>query len=85
MGKAGLYYYYHTFAKAMDALGEETFVTADGQKHAWRRELFEALKKRQQQNGSWQNAGDRTFGETTPELATAFAVLSLSYCKKNVR
>jgi len=85
MGKAGLYYYYHTFAKAMDALGEETFVTADGQKHPWRRELFEALKKRQQQDGSWQNAGDRTFGETTPELATAFAVLSLSYCKKNVR
>ena len=22
MGKAGLYYYYHTFAKAMDALGQ---------------------------------------------------------------
>ena len=23
MGTAGLYYYYHTFAKAMDALGED--------------------------------------------------------------
>src|SRR5439155_20529000 len=79
MGKAGLYYYYHTFAKAMDALGEETFVTADGNKHPWRRELFDALKKRQQPDGSWRNAGDKTFGESDPELATSFTVLSLSY------
>src|SRR5262249_6223729 len=63
MGKAGLYYYYHTFGKALDAWGEESFADADGKKHAWRRELFEALKSRQQANGSWQNAGDRTFGE----------------------
>jgi hypothetical protein len=82
MGKAGLYYYYHTFGKAMDALGEESFTTADGKKHAWRRELFDALKSRQQADGSWRNTGDKTFGESVPELATAFAVLSLSYCKK---
>jgi squalene-hopene/tetraprenyl-beta-curcumene cyclase len=81
MGKAGLYYYYHTFGKAMDALGEENFTTADGKKHPWRRELFDALRKRQQEDGSWRNTGDRTFGEETPELATSFAVLSLSYCK----
>jgi squalene-hopene/tetraprenyl-beta-curcumene cyclase len=82
MGKAGLYYYYHTFAKAMDALGEETFTTADGQKHSWRRELFDALKKRQQDDGGWRNAGDKTFSESNPELATSFALLSLSYCNK---
>src|SRR5205807_2044309 len=83
MGKAGLYYYYHTFGKAMDALGEENFTTADGKSHRWRRELFEALKKRQQADGSWRNTGDKTFGETNADLATSFAVLSLSYCKKN--
>jgi hypothetical protein len=33
---AGLYYYYHTFAKAMDALGEDPFVDARGVKHYWR-------------------------------------------------
>lgn len=81
MGQAGLYYYYHTFGKAMAALGEETFVDAAGKKHPWRRELFEALKKRQQANGSWSNAGDRTFQEANPDLATAFAVLALSYCQ----
>lgn len=87
MGKAGLYYYYHTFAKALDALGEENFASADkdgkldGTKHPWRKELFEALKKRQRDNGSWVNTGE-TFGENVPDLATSFAVLSLSYCKK---
>ena len=47
MGKAGLFYYYHTFAKAMTALGEDRFTDAKGVAHDWRRELFEALKKRQ--------------------------------------
>lgn len=81
MGNAGLYYYYHTFAKAMTALGEDEFVDVKDVKHDWRKELFEALKKRQDANGSWTNKGDRTFGEADPNLATAFALLSMSYCK----
>src|SRR5439155_15704891 len=80
LGQKGLYYYYHVFAKAMDALGENPFADAKGTKHAWKRELFNALAKRQQADGSWRNAGDQTFGEADPNLATAFAVLSLSYC-----
>jgi squalene-hopene/tetraprenyl-beta-curcumene cyclase len=79
MGQSGLYYYYHTFAKAMDAYGEDEFADASGKKHDWRSELFEALKKRQKANGSWVNetAG---FGENVPELSTAYAILALSYC-----
>ncbi|MBM4069359.1 MAG: hypothetical protein FJ271_10485 [Planctomycetes bacterium] len=80
MGKAGLYYYYHTFGKAMTALGEDRFADAKGIKHAWRRELFDALKSRQQADGSWRNQGDRTFGEGDANLATAFALLSLRFC-----
>jgi squalene-hopene/tetraprenyl-beta-curcumene cyclase len=79
MGQAGLYYYYHTFGKAMDALGEDQFADADGKKHDWRKELFEALKKRQRDDGSWINEKDKQFGEASPELATAFAMLALSY------
>lgn len=81
MGKAGLFYYYHTFAKAMDALGEEPFVDAKGNKHDWRMELFQTLQKQQQADGSWRNMGEKTFQEDNPDLATAFALLSLSYCK----
>lgn len=78
---AGLFYYYHTFAKAMDALGEDIFVDAKGAKHDWRQELFDQLKKTQKENGSWANSNG-AFLESLPELATAFAVLALSYTKK---
>jgi squalene-hopene/tetraprenyl-beta-curcumene cyclase len=76
---AGLFYYYHTFAKAMDALGEDPFVDAKGVKHDWRQELFDQLKKTQKPNGSWANSNG-AFLENLPELATAFAVLALGYC-----
>jgi len=78
---AGLFCYYHTFAKAMDALGEDPFVDAKGVKHDWRQEQFDEMTKRQKADGSWSNT-NRAFLETVPELATAFAVLALSYCTK---
>jgi squalene-hopene/tetraprenyl-beta-curcumene cyclase len=81
MKQAGLYYYYHTFAKAMTAVGESTFEDSKGKKHDWKQELIDALKKRQKSDGSWTNAGDKVFGEADPNLATAFALLSLSYTK----
>lgn len=81
MGDSGLYYYYHTFAKAMDALGEDSFLDAGNQKHDWRQELFNALKKRQADDGSWSNQ-NKAFLENTPELATAYAILALSYTVK---
>jgi squalene-hopene/tetraprenyl-beta-curcumene cyclase len=82
MAQAGLYYYYHTFGKALAAWGEDSFKDDKGTAHDWRRDLFEAIKKRQQANGSWTNAGDKQYGESTPELATAFALMALSYTAK---
>lgn len=79
-GQAGLYYYYHLFGKAMDALGSSEFTDAKKVKHNWRQDLFEALKKRQRADGAWVNA-NRAFLEDAPELATAYALLALSYCK----
>jgi squalene-hopene/tetraprenyl-beta-curcumene cyclase len=81
MKQAGLYYYYHTFAKAMAALGEDRFEDAKARKHDWRKELFDALKARQQKDGSFLNEGDMAFGENDPNLATAFALLTASYTK----
>lgn len=80
MGQAGLFYYYHVFAKAMAALGEDPFVDAKGDKHDWRKELFDTLKEKQKADGSWANE-NKAFAENLPELATAFAVLALGYCK----
>jgi squalene-hopene/tetraprenyl-beta-curcumene cyclase len=79
-GQSGLYYYYHTFAKAMTALGQDQFEDASGKKHDWRKELFEAIKKRQRADGSWVNEADKAFGENSADLSTGFALLTLSYC-----
>jgi len=80
MGDAGLYYYYHTFAKALDALGIDELEDAKGVQHDWRRDLTVELARRQQANGSWVNE-NRQWMEGDPNLATAFALLALSYCR----
>lgn len=80
MGDAGLYYYYVTFAKALDAMGQEEVLDKNGDKHNWRAELTAELAKRQQQDGSWANSNTRWF-EGDPGLSTSFALLALSYCR----
>jgi squalene-hopene/tetraprenyl-beta-curcumene cyclase len=79
-GESGLYYYFHTFARAFDALGQDRFEDAKGVKHDWRRELAEELFRRQGKNGSWVNKNP-AYREGDPNLATGFALLALSYCK----
>jgi squalene-hopene/tetraprenyl-beta-curcumene cyclase len=80
MGTAGLYYYYHVFGKALDAMGVEQVADAAGAKHDWRRELRNELIRRQQSNGSWVNDNSRWL-EGEPSLVTGYALLSLSYCR----
>jgi squalene-hopene/tetraprenyl-beta-curcumene cyclase len=80
MGDAGLYYYYHTFAKALEALGQDEFVDADGKRHNWRKELIDELAKRQQKDGSWINENNRWL-EGDGNLVTAYALLALSHCR----
>ena len=72
----GLYYYYHVFARAMYAWGEDPFVDAHGNAHRWRVELCEKLMSLQQEDGSWVNEKDRWF-EGNPSLVTAYSVLAL--------
>ena len=81
MGDAGLYYYFNTFAKALDAIGQDEFVDAANVKHNWRMELLAELAKRQQSDGSWVNKNVRWL-EGDTNLVTGYALLALSYCKK---
>lgn len=83
MGDAGLYYYYHTFAKALDAMGFKTFVDADGKEHDWRADLRKELASRQQENGAWINENERWL-EGDPGLVTGYALLTLAYCKPDL-
>jgi hypothetical protein len=81
MGPQGLYYYYHTFAKALDAIGEEKLVDAKGNAHDWRAELAEKYVATQNSDGSWVNKTPRWL-EGDPNLVTAYGLLCLSYCKE---
>ncbi len=74
--KEGLFYYYHVFARAMSAWGEERVIDLAGASHPWRRELCEKLASLQRDDGSWINEADRWF-EGNPHLVTAYAVLAL--------
>lgn len=80
MGDAGLYYYYHTLAKALDARGKEYFTTADGRQHDWCKELVTELAERQRDDGSWANDNSRWL-EGDANLVTGYALLALSYCR----
>ena len=80
MAQAGLYYYYHTFAKTLDALGSEAFVEADGKSHAWRAELAKTLVERQNADGSWTNKQPRWM-EGDANLVTGYALLTMAYLR----
>jgi squalene-hopene/tetraprenyl-beta-curcumene cyclase len=76
MGPQGLYYYFHTQAKALTALGVNEFELADGRKVNWRRQLASRLMDLQKRDGSWANDNSRWW-EKDPVLVTSYAVLTL--------
>lgn len=80
LGQMGLYYYFHTFAKALDTMQVKQFKDAKGHVHDWRSELVDQLANLQQANGSWTNKTERWY-EADPNLATAYALLALAYCQ----
>ncbi|MBI3411746.1 MAG: terpene cyclase/mutase family protein [Planctomycetes bacterium] len=75
----GMFYYYHSMARCLDALGIDFVVDAKGNKHDWRRDITEALAKRQQSDGSFHNVAN--WMESDPNLVTGYALMALSYCR----
>ncbi|MCA9190775.1 MAG: hypothetical protein KDB03_03395 [Planctomycetales bacterium] len=80
MGEQGLYYYYQTMARALDAWGEEEFLDGRGRGHAWRSQLLSKLIKLQQPNGSWVNETSRWM-EGDPNLVCGYVLLTLARCQ----
>ncbi len=76
LGQQGLYYYYLTMARALNAYGGEALVDAGGVSHDWRRELVAQLLKVQKADGSWVNENGRWM-EQMPDLVTAYALLAI--------
>jgi squalene-hopene/tetraprenyl-beta-curcumene cyclase len=81
MGKAGLYYYYHTFAKALEVAGIEILDDSQGTPHDWRAELTDRLIELQQDDGSWVNSENSRWMEGDRQLVTAYAMLALAHVR----
>ncbi len=80
LGRQGLFYYYHTFAKALAVLDLDHLEDAADRQHDWRKELAEQLVSLQKENGSWVNTAARWY-EGDPNLSTAYSLLALSHCE----
>jgi len=77
IGPEGHYYYLHTFAKAHAVMGKEYVITPDGKKHSWRIDLIKELLKDQKSKGEWFNERSGRWWESSPELVTGYALLSM--------
>ncbi|MCI0364261.1 MAG: terpene cyclase/mutase family protein [Phycisphaerales bacterium] len=84
LGQQGLYYYYHTMARALNAAGAHEITDTSGVKHNWREELIQALLKRQNTNGSWVNKEEERWMEDSEILVTVYSVLALEEALKPV-
>lgn len=69
----GLYYYYLVMARALDAYGENPFVTFDGKKHDWPRELGGQLLKTVRDSKMWMNDNAGWY-EGDPVLVTSYVL-----------
>ncbi|MEM6672564.1 MAG: prenyltransferase/squalene oxidase repeat-containing protein [Planctomycetota bacterium] len=79
----GLYYYFHTMAKALDVYGTDTVVDGDGVERDWRAELAGRLIALQSKaDGSWVNRNAPRWWEGNPVLATSYALASLEAARK---
>ena len=76
MGEQGLYYYFHTMAKALTAYGADELPLNDGRKVRWRNELALKLINLQRSDGFWMNENGRWW-ENDPVLVTSYALIAL--------
>ena len=76
MGAEGLFYYYHTMAKALATAGVTQLKTKSGSAN-WTADLSRKLISLQNSDGSWANIASGRWMESDPVLVTAYTVLAL--------
>lgn len=72
----GLYYYYLTLARALDALGVEELEGPGGERIRWRDTFLAHLFSKQAADGHWVNDRSSRWMEGNPVLTTSYAVLA---------
>ncbi|MCB1077175.1 MAG: cycloartenol synthase [Verrucomicrobiae bacterium] len=84
MEAQGLFYYYHTMAKALAGSRTGKIQLADGKKADWKQDLAVKLFDLQQPDGSWVNQGSSRWMENDPVLVTAYALLALEHTYRSL-
>jgi squalene-hopene/tetraprenyl-beta-curcumene cyclase len=79
----GLYYYYLSMAKTLDAMGVDEIEEPErGLKHEWRRDLLSELKERQKDDGSWINDNHSRWQENSRVLCTGYVLNAIRHTRK---
>lgn len=74
----GLFYYFHSMARALAVFETEVIVDGEGVEHRWQGELAGRLLAMQSRlDGSWINVNAPRWWEGNPVLATSYALLTL--------
>ena len=81
--RQGLYYYFYTFAHALDAYDEPVMTDVNGAKHDWRLELIAKIASLQREDGSF--VGEKRWMEDNPVLTTAYVVLALQEAQRDLK
>jgi squalene-hopene/tetraprenyl-beta-curcumene cyclase len=76
MGKQGLFYYYHTMAKALNIIDKDKIELSNGEKIDWKKELTLQLFNLQNGEGYWMNENGRWW-EKDPVLVTSYVLIAL--------
>ena len=80
MGAEGLFYYYHTMAKALTAANIDKLERPGAAGPAdWKKDLAVRLFNLQKNDGSWTNDESKRWMEGDPALVTAYALLALEH------
>lgn len=82
MGPQGLFFYYHTMTKALNAYGIDQLPT-DKEAVNWREKLALRLLNLQQTDGSWLNENNRWW-EKDAALVTAYSIISLEMIARRI-
>lgn len=84
MEAEGLFYYYHTMAKALSIAGIQQLEEPDGNKIDWKKDLALKLMSQQQQDGSWINEGSNRWMEGDPILVTSYSLQALQHVYRSL-
>lgn len=77
MGTQGLYYYFHTMAKALATADVDFLKTKEGKVIDWRADLAEKILTLQKGDGSWANETGRWM-ESDNTLVTSYMLMALA-------